>query len=90
MNVQIHRGLYVSIAQLDRGPKPLPLESGFSTGLLYLVVGGFTMSESSEMFLMLSNDRDEIWFISNRHVRTAMMVPGAYVLRLTREGTTAT
>jgi hypothetical protein len=85
--IEIHRGLYVSINQQEKGPSPLPLESGFNPTTLYLALGGFTMSESAEMFFLLSNDRDEVWFISNRHVRTARMVTNATEFRIARTAT---
>ncbi len=72
-------GLYVRIEQMTgpSAPRPLPLDSGFSKGRAYLAVGAFSLSESAEMFFILSNDRDEIWHISNRHVRTHQILPNA-------------
>ena len=63
--------LYVRIEQVegDRAPRPLPLVSGFSTNRIYEILGVQSMSESAEAFLILKNDRDEMWFISNRHCR---------------------
>lgn len=66
----IERGLYVTIEQLPQQALPLPLENGFSTENAYLVLGAFSLSESGEAYFILSNDRNEIWFISNRHLRT--------------------
>ncbi len=76
--------LYVVIAQLDhaRAPQPLPLQNGFSEAYAYRILGLHTPSETSEAYLILSNDRDEIWFISNRHVRTLGLRPGCTELRL--------
>ncbi len=76
--------LYVVIAQLDheRAPQPRPLQSGFSTDCAYRVLGVHSPSETAEAYLILSNDRDEIWFISNRHVRTLGLRPGCTQLRL--------
>lgn len=67
------KGLYIRIEQMtgNRAPAPYPLESGFSADLAYRVIGIFSPSETSEAYLILSNDSDQIWFISNRHVRTA-------------------
>jgi hypothetical protein len=62
---------YFTIQQLEGGPNPLPLKSGFSLDTKYRAIGGFNMSETAEMYFMFANDRDEIWFISNRHVRFA-------------------
>ena len=63
----------VRVVPLDgpRAPHPLPLDSGFSTGRTYRVLGIYNPSETSEAYFMLANDRDEIWFISNRHLRYA-------------------
>ncbi len=54
-----------------RAPHPLPLESGFSLERSYRVLGIYNPSETSEAYFMLPNDRDELWFISNRHLRFA-------------------
>jgi len=48
---------------------PSPLENGFSKNKTYQVLGIYNASESSECLMMLANDRNEIWFISNRHLR---------------------
>jgi hypothetical protein len=63
--------MYVSISEIvgPRAPQPMPSESGFSTGVAYRVLGGYSPSETSECYLILANDRDELWFISNRHCR---------------------
>lgn len=81
------KGLYVRIHQNDGGPRPLPLDSGFSNDCAYLVLGGFTMSESSEMFLCLSNDKEQMWFISNRQVATHCVSPDSTSLRFKIGGT---
>ena len=77
-------GLYVVIEQVENShaPRPLPLESGFSSEAAYLVLGGFSLSESGEMFFMLSNDHNEIWFISNRHTRSLKIIPNATQFRI--------
>lgn len=69
MSMYLSPDIYVRIEELKDGPKPLPLLSGFSPNLSYRVLGGFTMSESAEMFFLLANDMDEPWFVSNRHCR---------------------
>ena len=73
MSIYLKPDLFVTINQMqgDRAPQPLPLSSGFSVGIAYEVLGIHTASESAEAFLILRNDRDEMWFISNRHVRIA-------------------
>jgi hypothetical protein len=48
---------------------PLPLESGFTYGKTYQVLGCVEHDPSGELYLILSNDRNEIWRISNRHLR---------------------
>lgn len=78
-------GLYIRIEELvgPRAPVPRPLENSFSTGLAYRVLGLYSPSETSEAYFVLSNDRDEIWFISNRHVRTIGIQPsGSFRLPL--------
>lgn len=71
----ISEGLYVRIQELNKGPTPYPLASGFSIDRAYRVLGGFTMSESAEMYFLLTNDRMEPWFISNRHCRVQGVHP---------------
>ena len=36
-------------------------------------LGCFNPSETSDAYYILSNDRDEIWFICNRHLRTVFL-----------------
>lgn len=83
MAICVEPGLYVRIEELPNGPMPRPLSSGFSPGSAYRVLGMESFSETSETYLMLSNDRDEIWFISNRHVRTCALRPEETRLRYT-------
>lgn len=73
----IEPGLYVVVQQAEheRAPQPFPLSSGFSRGYAYRVLGVYSASETSEAYFILSNDRDEIWFISNRHLRTYKILP---------------
>lgn len=75
-------GLYVRIEELDNGPKPFPLANGFSPGHAYRALGLYNPSETSDAYFVLSNDRDEIWFICNRHVRSHALLPGVSALRL--------
>lgn len=67
--IAFEEGLYVRVKELINGPKPFPLQSGFSEDRAYRVVGAYNASESSDAFFILSNDRDELWFICNRHLR---------------------
>lgn len=68
-NEKMH--VYIKEAEGDRSPVPKPLTSGFSENKLYKVYGVYTPSETSECYFMLVNDYNEIWFISNRHLRFA-------------------
>lgn len=69
--ISFEPGLLVRIEQMagERAPRPLPLASGFRTGCAYRVLGMHSASETSECYLVLANDNDELWFISNRHLR---------------------
>ncbi|NDJ58450.1 hypothetical protein GWD52_15930 [Enterobacteriaceae bacterium 4M9] len=69
----LEQGLYIRIEQLEEGPRPLPLRSGFCTDNAYRVLGCYNPSESADAYYILSNDRDEIWFICNRHLRTVCL-----------------
>lgn len=71
MSIYIKPDVHVTIHQLEteNAPRPLPLASGFSEDKSYQVLGVHTPSESAEAWLILRNDRDEMWFISNRHCR---------------------
>ncbi len=68
-------GLYLRVEELVNGPKPWPLQSGFSPGCAYRALGLYNPSETSDAYFVLSNDRDEIWFICNRHLRTIALLP---------------
>lgn len=73
--IHIEPGLYLRVVQSPKRPHPLPLESGFSENVAYRALGVHTPSETSECYFILSNDRDETWFISNRHFRTVGLHP---------------
>ncbi len=79
--IYLQDGLYVRVQELPQGPAPLPLKSGFDATKAYRALGIYTASESSECFFVLSNDRDEVWFISNRHLRTVALTPDDKRLR---------
>ena len=80
--IYIEPGLYVRVQQLaQRPPHPLPLESGFSVGVAYRALGIYSPSETSECYFILANDRDETWFISNRHLRVVGLFPEQKNLR---------
>jgi hypothetical protein len=73
----VQDGLYVTIEedQATTAPLPKPLQNGFSRRFAYLVLGAFSLAESGEAFFILANNRDEIWFISNRHLRVHELLP---------------
>jgi hypothetical protein len=73
VSIYVTGELWVIVCQFEgpRAPRPLPLESGFSEKTQYKVLGVHSPSETSEAYFVLCNDRDEVWFISNRHFRVA-------------------
>ena len=79
--------LFVTVKEMggDRAPRPLPLQSGFSDNVAYRVLGVHSPSETGEAYFILSNDRDEVWFISNRHLRTRELRPDTTALRFALE-----
>jgi S-adenosylmethionine decarboxylase proenzyme len=74
-------GLFLQVEELENGPKPFPLESGFSKNRAYRALGLYNPAETSDAYFVLSNDRDEIWFICNRHLRTVGLMPQESSLR---------
>lgn len=68
-----HPQMFVRIVEFGgpRPPVPLPLQSGFSEDRAYRVVGVYNPSETSDAYFILPNDRDELWFICQRHLRFA-------------------
>lgn len=70
----LEQGLYLRVHEMENGPRPLPLQSGFSSHTAYRALGCFNPSETSDAYYILSNDRDEIWFICNRHLRTVCLI----------------
>ena len=78
----LEKGVYVRVEELVDGPLPLPLKSGFNIDTAYRALGCFNPSETSDAYFILSNDRDEIWFICNRHLRTAFIRDDIRELRL--------
>lgn len=75
-------GLYLRVEEMPGGPQPLPLDSGFSKANAYRAMGLYTPSETSDAYFVLANDRDEIWFICNRHLRTHVLKPEETSFRL--------
>ncbi|TXK23412.1 hypothetical protein FVQ98_17155 [Ottowia sp. GY511] len=79
----LETGIYMRVEQLPSGaPTPLPLQSGFNTETAYRALGMFNPSETSDAYFIFANDRDEIWFICNRHLRCLGVLPGSTALRL--------
>lgn len=68
--------MFVRIEQLEgpRTPVPRPLDSGFNPCRLYRVLGIYNPSETSDAYFILANDREELWFICQRHLRFAGLV----------------
>lgn len=64
-------GLRVRIHALHgvNAPTPSPEFAGFSENAVYPVIGVIEHDPSGEMFLVLPNNKGEIWRLSNRHVR---------------------
>lgn len=77
MSIHLREELWFRVEQMEgaSAPRPLPLESGFSADREYKALGIYSPSETSEAYFVLSNDRDEVWFISNRHLRIAAKEP---------------
>jgi hypothetical protein len=72
MSIAFTPGLRVRIAQYENAARPvapLPLLNGFDEYAIYIVLGIHIPDSTSECYLLLANDRDELWWISNRHLR---------------------
>lgn len=83
--IAFERGMYVRVQEMkgERAPMPKPLASGFVMDNAYRVLGIFNPSETSDAYLILSNEQDELWFICNRHLRTvAILEHGPFRLPL--------
>lgn len=80
--LSLEPGIYLRVEQLPNGPHPLPLESGFSLQTAYRALGMFNPSETSDAYFIFSNDRDEIWFICNRHLRCLGLIRNSQAVRL--------
>lgn len=75
--VCVEPGLYVRMQPLQgpRAPQPQPLDSGFNAETAYRVLGMHNPSETADAYLVLANDRDELWFICTRHLRVVGVRP---------------
>lgn len=80
--LSLEPGMYLRVEQIPNGPKPLPLDSGFNTHTAYRAMGMFNPSETSDAYFIFSNDRDEIWFICNRHLRCVGLIGHTRAARL--------
>ena len=78
----MEEGLYLRVEELPGGPRPLPMLSGFSLTTAYRALGCFNPSETSDAYFILSNDRDEVWFICNRHLRAVVISRDCTAFRL--------
>ena len=58
------------VVQINNRPRQLPLNNGFNDSTAYRALGMSNPSETSDAYFILSSDRDEIWFICNRRLRT--------------------
>ena len=79
--IYLEPGLYLRVQQASKRPHPLPLENGFSVDVAYRALGIHSPSETSECYFIVVNDRDETWFISNRHFRVVGLFPEQHNLR---------
>ena len=79
--IHIEAVIYVRIQELAGRAPPMPLESGFIEDNAYRALGIYSPSETSECYFVLANDRDETWFISNRHLRIVGVFPTRVELR---------
>ncbi|WP_299756063.1 hypothetical protein [uncultured Pontibacter sp.] len=70
MSITLNPRLYVSLSPLEH-VKPHPINDGrFDPAFAYKVLGVYNASETSECFFIISNTYHEMWFISQRHLRT--------------------
>ncbi|MBS0319059.1 MAG: hypothetical protein JSR18_00835 [Proteobacteria bacterium] len=79
--IHLEPGIYVRVQELPDRAHPLPLRNGFSPDCAYRALGLHSASETSECYYILANDRDETWFISNRHLRVVGVFPERRDLR---------
>lgn len=81
--ITFESGLYVRIQEMhpDVVCNPRPLQNGFNNETAYRVLGGESYSETSESFMTLANETDQIWFIPTRHLRVVGVFHIIYDLR---------
>ncbi len=68
MSINLSNDLLVTVSQCEKAPTPLLLDDEFSEDRSYKVLDAHSVSESSEAYFILSNNHNEIWIISNRHL----------------------
>lgn len=74
MSITINQKLYVTLQPLEH-VKPHPINDGrFDPAYAYKVLGVYNASETSECFFILSNTYNEMWFISQRHLRVHKLI----------------
>lgn len=83
MSIHLQTGLYVRIEEAAPGQVG-PLEQGFSRDRLYRVLDLQDASSLLDAGVVLANDRDEICFVLEPHVRIALIAPERFELRLAR------
>lgn len=73
--IYVQPDLWVVVEEMEgkNAPVPKPLQNGFSEGVAYRVIGA--MGDIGECYMMLSNDNNEVWYVSNRHLRTLNASP---------------
>lgn len=71
MSLWAKEGLRVRIEEVqgDRSPVPKPLSSGFNQISTYEVLAIDNPSETADCYFMLENDRHELWWICQKHLR---------------------
>jgi len=67
--VSISHPFYIKIKQMQGtfAPIPYPDTAGFIENKEYFVLGIYSASETSEGYLILINENNQIWYISHRH-----------------------
>ena len=61
----------------------IPISSTAHLVFASRALGLYNPSETSDAYFVLSNDRNEVWFICNRHLRTYALMPEQKHFRLT-------
>ena len=69
--ITVEPGLYVRVQELENGPKPFPLQSGFNLHTAYRALGMFNPSETSDAFFILTFSATPYPLLPSRIDRTA-------------------